>query len=1192
MSKIMKTMDGNEAAAYASYAFTEVAGIYPITPSSPMADYTDLWAAQGKKNLFGMPVKVVEMQSEGGAAGTVHGSLQVGALTTTYTASQGLLLKIPNMYKIAGQLLPGVIHVSARSLAAQALSIFGDHQDIYACRQTGFAMLASGSVQEVMDIAGVAHLAAIKGRVPFLHFFDGFRTSHEIQKVEVMDYAHFDRLLDREALQKFRDEALNPESPKTRGTAQNDDIYFQTRELSNRFYNAVPDIVANYLAEISKITGRDYKPFNYYGDPEATRVIVAMGSVTQTLEEVVDYLNAKGEKVGIIKVHLYRPFSTKYLFDVMPKSVKKIAVLDRTKEPGSLGEPLYLDIKAAFYGQKDAPVIVGGRYGLSSKDVDPAQMLAVFENLNQNEPKDGFTVGIVDDVTFTSLPTGEKISLSDESVKECLFYGLGADGTVGANKNSIKIIGDKTDLYAQAYFAYDSKKSGGYTRSHLRFGKKPIRSTYLVSNPHFVACSVAAYLEIYDVIDGIRENGTFLLNSIWDAEQTIAKLPNKVKKILASKNINFYIINATKLAHDIGLKNRTNTIMQSAFFKLADIVPFEDAQKYMKEYAHKAYAKKGEAIVQMNYNAIDVGANGLIKVPVDPAWANLADDEQKDEKYIGNSFIENVVKPINAARGDSLPVSAFIGYEDGHFEAGTTAYEKRGVGVMVPKWIEQNCIQCNQCAFVCPHAVIRPFLIDENELSAAPDGVKEHNLEAKGKEVKGLKYKIQVSPLDCTGCELCAQNCPSKEKSLVMVPLEEELGKNEQENADYLFKKVAYKDDLMNKESVKGVGFAKPLFEFHGACPGCGETPYITLITRLFGERMIVANATGCSSIYGGSAPSTPYTTNDEGKGVAWANSLFEDNAEFGMGMNVAMETMRHRIEDIMRNNIDSVPNALSALYNDWINFKNDGVKTQEITKNLLPILEQNLSAPGVKEILELKKFLVKKSQWIIGGDGWAYDIGFGGLDHVLASGENVNVLVLDTEVYSNTGGQSSKSSRAGSIAQFTASGKPAQKKDLGYIAMTYGNIFVAQINSNASQANVIKAIAAAEAYDGPSLIIAYSPCIAHGIKGGLSQSGGQGELATKCGYWPTYLYDPRLLKEGQNPLKITSKEPDWSLYEEFLLNEVRYNSLKKTNPEHADELLAKNKADAQRRYRQLKRLSLADFSDEIESSEAAQSAE
>ena len=1185
MAKIMKTMDGNEAAAYASYAFTEVAGIYPITPSSPMADYTDMWAAQGKKNLFGMPVKVVEMQSEGGAAGTVHGSLQVGALTTTYTASQGLLLKIPNMYKIAGQLLPGVIHVSARSLAAQALSIFGDHQDIYACRQTGFAMLASGSVQEVMDIAGVAHLAAIKGRVPFLHFFDGFRTSHEIQKVEVLDYEHFDRLLDREAVRKFRDEALSPESPKTRGTAQNDDIYFQTRELSNRYYDAVPDIVAEYLKEISKITGRDYKPFNYYGDPQATRVVVAMGSVTQTLEEVVDHLRAKGEKVGVIKVHLYRPLSLKYLFDVMPETVEKIAVLDRTKEPGSLGEPLYLDVKAAFYGRKNQPVIVGGRYGLSSKDVGPAQMLAVFENLNLEGPKNGFTVGIEDDVTFTSLKVGEKISLSDASVKECLFYGLGADGTVGANKNSIKIIGDKTELYAQAYFAYDSKKSGGYTRSHLRFGKNPIRSTYLVSNPHFVACSVAAYLEIYDVIDGIREGGTFLLNSIWDAEQTVAKLPNKVKKILAAKKVNFYIINATKLAREIGLKNRTNTIMQSAFFKLADIIPFVDAQKYMKEYAHKAYAKKGEAIVEMNYKAIDMGADGLVKVEVDPSWVNLTDDAANEEKYVGDEFIEKIVKPINAARGDSLPVSAFVGYEDGHFKSGTTAYEKRGIGVMVPKWIEENCIQCNQCAFVCPHAVIRPFLIDENELAAAPQTVQNHVLDAKGKEVKGLKYKIQVSPLDCTGCELCAQNCPSKEKSLVMVPLAEEMEKNEQENADYLFKKVTYKDDLMSKESVKGVGFAQPLFEFHGACPGCGETPYLGLVTRLFGDRMIVANATGCSSIYGGSAPSTPSTTNKEGKGVAWANSLFEDNAEFGMGMNVAVETLRHRIEDVMLRTKDAAPNALAALYSDWIAHKNDGEKTTQIAKILTPLLEQNLSVPGVKEILELKRYLVKKSQWIIGGDGWAYDIGFGGLDHVLASGENVNVLVLDTEVYSNTGGQSSKSSRAGSIAQFTASGKPMQKKDLGYIAMTYGNIFVAQINSNASQANTIKAIAAAEAYDGPSLVIAYSPCIAHGIKGGMALSGDQGELATKCGYWPTYVYDPRLIKEGKNPLKMTSKEPDWSLYEEFLLNEVRYNSLKKTNPEHADELLAKNKADAQRRYRQLKRLSLADFSDEVDTS-------
>ncbi len=1180
----MKTMDGNEAAAYASYAFTEVAGIYPITPSSPMADYTDIWAAQGKKNLFGMPVKIVEMQSEGGAAGVVHGSLQAGALTTTYTASQGLLLKIPNMYKIAGQLLPGVIHVSARSLAAQALSIFGDHQDVYACRQTGFAMLASGSVQEVMDIAGVAHLSAIKGRVPFLHFFDGFRTSHEIQKVELMDYADFDRLLDKEAVQKFRDGAINSENPKTRGTAQNDDIYFQTRELSNSYYNAVPDIVAHYLDEISKITGRTYKPFTYFGDPNATRIIIAMGSVTQMLEEVVEYLNQKGEKVGIIKVHLYRPFSVKYLMDVMPKSVEKIAVLDRTKEPGALGEPLYLDVKAAFYGAKNEPLIVGGRYGLSSKDVGPEQMLAVFENLKKDKPKDGFTVGIVDDVTFTSLEVGEKISLSDSSVKECLFYGLGADGTVGANKNSIKIIGDKTDLYAQAYFAYDSKKSGGYTRSHLRFGSKPIRSTYLVSNPHFVACSVAAYLEIYDVVDGIRQGGTLLLNSIWDADETVRRIPNKVKRILAQRQANFYIINATKLAKEIGLGNRTNTIMQSAFFKLADIIPFDQAQEYMKEYAKKTYGKKGEAIVEMNYKAIDVGASGLVKVQVDPAWKDLSDEQKTTTNaYVGNDFIEKIVKPINAARGNELPVSAFVGYEDGHFENGSTAYEKRGVGVMVPKWIEQNCIQCNQCAFVCPHAVIRPFLIDENEMKNAPQGVKDHSLDAKGKEVKELKYKIQVSPLDCTGCELCVQNCPSKEKSLVMVPLGEEIEKKEQENADYLFKKVTYKDDLMGKESVKGVGFAKPLFEFHGACPGCGETAYITLATRLFGERMVVANATGCSSIYGGSAPSTPYTKKDNGRGVAWANSLFEDNAEFGMGMNVASETLRHRIENVMLDSKDDVPNALSALYNDWIAYKNDGAKSLEIADKLIPLLNANKAEKGVAEILGLKNYLVKKSQWIFGGDGWAYDIGYGGLDHVLASGENVNVLVLDTEVYSNTGGQSSKSSRTGSIAQFTASGKAVQKKDLGYIAMTYGNIFVAQVNSNASPANVIKAMIAAEAYDGPSIIIAYAPCIAHGIKGGLGKSGNQAELATKCGYWPTYTFDPALLKEGKNPVKITSREPNWDLYEEFLLNEVRYNALKKLNPQHADELYMQNKADAKRRYRQLKRMANADFSDELE---------
>lgn len=1182
MSKIMKTMDGNEAAAYASYAFTEVAGIYPITPSSPMADFVDIWASEGKKNLFGMPVKVIEMQSEAGAAGTVHGSLQAGALTTTFTAAQGLLLKIPNMYKIAGQMLPGVIHVAARSLAAQALSIFGDHQDIYACRQTGFAMLATGSVQEVMDLAGVAHLSAIKGRVPFMHFFDGFRTSHEIQKIEVMDYSVFDRLLDKEAVEEFRRNSMNPENPKIRGTAQNDDIYFQTRELTNKFYDAIPDIVAYYMDEISKVTGRKYAPFVYYGAPDATRVIVAMGSVTQTLEEVVDHLNSKGEKVGVLKVHLYRPFSIKHMFDVIPSTVEKIAVLDRTKEPGSLGEPLYLDIKAAYYGKENAPVIVGGRYGLSSKDVDPAQMIAIYENLNLDTPKNGFTVGIVDDVSFTSLPVGEKISLSDSDCIECLFYGLGADGTVGANKNSIKIIGDKTDLYAQAYFAYDSKKSGGYTRSHLRFGKKPIRSTYLVSNPHFVACSVAAYLDIYDVVDGLRDGGTFLLNSIWDAQKTVEKIPNRVKRILAQKNANFYILNATKLAYEIGLGNRTNTIMQSAFFKLSGIINYEEAQKYMKEYAYKTYHKKGDKIVEMNYKAIDEGASELVKIEIDPSWINLK-DEIKEDKYKGSSFVENIVKPMNAARGDSLPVSAFVGYEDGSFESGTTEFEKRGVGVMVPKWIGENCIQCNQCAFVCPHAVIRPFLIDENEMSNAPQGVKDRAIDAKGKELAGLKYKIQVSPLDCTGCELCAHECPSKEKSLVMVPLNGEIEKGEQENADYLFKKVVYKDDLVNKQSVKGSGFAQPLFEFHGACPGCGETPYITLVTRLFGEQLMVANATGCSSIYGGSAPSSPYRkSNKTGNGVAWANSLFEDNAEFGMGMKIATATIRHRVENIMLNTKDKAPNAIAALYNDWLANKEDRLVTQSIRDTLVPLLEANQDIQGAKELLSLKQYIAKKSQWIIGGDGWAYDIGYGGLDHVLASGENVNVLVLDTEVYSNTGGQSSKSSRSGSVAQFSASGKSVQKKDLGQISMTYGNIFVAQINLNASQANVIKAITAAEAYDGPSLIIAYSPCIAHGIKGGLTMSGEQAQLATACGYWPTYVYDPSLVAQGKNPLKITSKEPQWDRYEEFLLNEVRYNSLKKINPQHADDLFAQNLSDAKRRYRQLKRLAAADYSDEL----------
>ena len=1170
----MQTMDGNQAAAWVSYAFTEVAGIYPITPSSPMAEYTDQWAAQGKKNLFGVPVKLVEMQSEAGAAGTVHGALQAGALTTTYTASQGLLLKIPNMYKIAGELLPSVIHVSARSLSAQALSIFGDHSDIYAARQTGYAMLASGSVQEVMDLAGVAHLATFKTRVPFMHFFDGFRTSHEINKVEVMDYADLDRLLDRDAVQAFRDRAINPHHPVTRGTAQNDDVYFQAREAQNKYYDAVPAAVVEYMEEISKITGREYKPFTYYGAADAERIIVAMGSVTETIKETVDHLVASGEKVGLLSVHLYRPFSAEYFMNVLPKTVKTITILDRTKEPGANGEPLYLDVVELFKDDKNAPKIVGGRYGLSSKDTTPAQIIAVYDNAKLDTPKEGFTVGIIDDVTFLSLPVGEPVSVVADNVKECLFFGLGSDGTVGANKNSIKIIGDKTDLYAQAYFAYDSKKSGGVTRSHLRFGKDPIRSTYLINTPSFVACSTPSYLGKYDMVGGLKKGGSFLLNCVWDAEETIANLPNSVKIKLAKNEAKLFIINANKLASELGLGNRTNTIMQSAFFKLANVIPFAEAQEYMKEYTYKSYSAKGQDIVDMNYNAIDKGADELVEVTVDPAWINLA-YETSEDAYKGSAFVEKIAKPINAIKGYDLPVSAFDGYEDGTFENGTTAFEKRGVAVNVPHWVPENCIQCNQCSFVCPHAVIRPFLVNEEEKANAPEGMK--TLKVIGK-AEGVEYRLQVSPLDCTGCGVCANVCPApKGKALVMTPIAEEMPN--QKFADYLFNEVTYKKEIMGTANVKTSQFAQPLFQFHGACAGCGETPYIKLITQLFGDRMMVANATGCSSIYGGSAPSTPYCTNGCGEGPAWASSLFEDNAEFGYGMHVAVEALRDRLEVEMEKIMDKVTPEVAELFKEWMENRTDGEKTQEIRTKLLPLFEGN---EATKEVASLKDYITKKSQWIFGGDGWANDIGYGGIDHVLATSDDINILVMDTEMYSNTGGQASKATPTGSVAKFAAAGMPLKKKDLAAICMSYGHIYVAQVSMGGSQAQYLKAVKEAEAHKGPSIIIAYSPCISHGLRKGMGQSQFEMKLATECGYWPMFRFDPKLELEGKNPLQIDSKEPNWDKYEEFLLGETRYLTLTKSNPERAKELFEKNKLEAQKKIRHYKRLAALDYSQGI----------
>ncbi|MGE0003237.1 MAG: pyruvate:ferredoxin (flavodoxin) oxidoreductase [Candidatus Izemoplasmatales bacterium] len=1177
--KVFQSMDGNQAAAYCAYAFSEVAGIYPITPSSPMPEYMDLWASQGKKNLFGMPVKLVEMQSEAGAAGTVHGSLMTGALTTTFTASQGLLLKIPNMYKIAGELLPGVIHVAARSIAAQSLSIFGDHQDVMAARQTGFAMLASGSVQETMDIAGVAHLAAIKTSIPFLHFFDGFRTSHEVNKVEVMDYAVFDRLLDYDAIKAFRARALNSSHPVTKGTAQNDDVYFQAKEVQEKYYRPVADVVADYLAEISKVTGRDYKPFSYYGAEDAEDIIVAMGSVTETIREVIDYKTSQGEKVGLIAVHLYRPFSEKHFFDVLPKTVKRVSVLDRTKEAGSVGEPLYLDVKAVFYGKENAPLIIGGRYGLSSKDTTPAQIFAVYKNL-AGEQKDHFTLGIVDDVLFTSLEVEESPDTTDADTTELLFFGIGGDGTVGAVKNISKVIGDYTDLYGQAYASYDSKKSGGVTRMHLRFGKNPIRSTYLVNHPHFVSCSQESYLERFELISGIRRNGIFLLNTTWDKDEIVQNMPNDVKRKLARKEARLFIIDAYKLAKEIGEPKLVSTIMQSAFFKLNEqIMPFEKAQDAMKTYAKKSFTRKGEDVVKMNYEAVDRGADGLVEVQVDPAWKTLEDVQVVDTKR--PDFVKNIADKVNAIEGYDIPVSAFLDYADGMIPNGTTAFEKRGIAEEVSTWLPDNCIQCNQCAYACPHACIRPILATPEEAAKAPEGTVWRD--AVGKGLEGLKYRIQVSILDCTGCTVCVNTCPAKTKALEMNPIKTQIEDKQHVRAEYLYNEVTSKASLVGKNTYKNVMFEKPLFEFSGACAGCGETPYIKFATQLFGERMVIANATGCSSIYGASFPASPYTKNAEGRGPAWANSLFEDNAEFGFGMQVAQETLRDRIQHtFVTNEADFKNEELKALLKEWVENRHDGDKTLALSRQIVPLLAKEESS-SAKSIVELQDYLVKQSNWIIGGDGWAYDIGYGGLDHVIANNEDVNILVLDTEVYSNTGGQSSKSARSGSIAKFTASGKPSKKKDLAALAMTYESVYVACISHGANATQLLKAMKEAESYPGPSLIIAYSPCISHGINGGLGNSHQEAKLATECGYWPIFRYDPRLIAEGKNPFQLDSREPQWEKYHDFLLRENRYQQLVITDPNAAKLLLDANLRDAKARWAMYKRYAAMDYSEVIQ---------
>ena len=1189
MAKAKKfiTCDGNEAAAHVSYMFSEVAAIYPITPSSPMAEYVDEWAARGRKNLWGQTVTVQEMQSEAGAAGALHGALQAGALTTTFTASQGLLLMIPNMYKIAGELLPCVFNVSARTLASHALCIFGDHQDVMACRQTGFAMLCEGSVQEVMDLTAVAHLASLETCVPFVNFFDGFRTSHEYHKIELMDQEDIRPLVNEEYIKRFRDRAMSPERPVTRGTAENPETFFAHREASNAYYDRVPEVVEKYLGEISKITGRKYELFSYYGAKDADRMVILMGSATDTAREAVDYLNANGQKVGMISVHLYRPFSIKHLLAAVPKSVKRIAVLDRTKEPGAGGEPLYLDVKDAFYNVENRPLIVGGRYGLGSYDTTPAQIISVFNNLALPEPKNNFTIGIVDDVTFTSLPQVEEIALGGAGMFQAKFYGLGADGTVGANKNSVKIIGDNTDKYCQAYFSYDSKKSGGFTCSHLRFGDTPIRSTYLVTTPNFVACHVQAYLHMYDMTRGLQKNGTFLLNTIFEGEELEKFIPNRIKRYFAKNNISVYTINATKIAQEIGLGNRTNTILQSAFFRITRVIPIDLAVEKMKEAIVKSYGSKGQEIVDRNYAAVDRGVE-YKKFEVKPEWADLPDDEVKEDD--APAFIKELVRPINAQAGDLLKVSDFVkhGTVDGSWMVGTAAYEKRGVEAFVPVWEKDNCIQCNQCAYVCPHAAIRPFVLTDDELKGF-DNLDSIEMKVPA-AMKGMHFVIEPSVLDCLGCGNCADVCPGHAKTgkaLAMIPFNPDAPEMKKKAADWdKLVKIPSKQHLVDiRSNVKNSQFATPLFEFSGACAGCGETPYVKLISQLFGDRQMIANATGCSSIYSASIPSTPYTKNEQGQGPVFNNSLFEDFCEFGMGMALGNKKMKERVAKLLTEvaGHEKSPAEFKALAEEWIANSEDVDKTKEIAPKLREQIEVGVKAgcETCKELKTLDHYLVKRSQWIIGGDGASYDIGYGGLDHVIASGEDLNILVLDTEVYSNTGGQASKATPLGAIAQFAARGKRTRKKDLGLIATIYGYVYVAQIAMGADHAQCLRAIREAEAWPGPSLIIAYSPCINHGLRSGMGKSQAEEKKAVECGYWHLWRYNPALAEEGKNPFILDSKEPDWDKFNDFLMGEVRYSSVKKAYPNEADELFADAKRMAQLRYQSYVRKTEEDWSNE-----------